>query len=241
MTDAENQTSFEGVPFANTMLLSSKHFALDPGSQKERDGVDGGKKFMIDLVSRVTPPSKFGRCALSVDIVSPSISTTVYRLINVHLDSLRDTFPYRTEQMDIIAKLLQEPGYGGGLIAGDFDAISLEDHNSLDKSGLVDAWLALHRKEGLDGATWGIEIGRRDGLGPGRLDKVAMLRIDVKEIEILRPGLIEVPKPGEDSDCIPYSDCCGIRLRFTVYVFSSTFRLALPGNVPRVGFERIEQ
>ena len=118
--------------------------------------------------------------------------------------------------MDIIAKLLQEPGHGGGLIAGDFDAISPEDHNSLDESGLVDVWLALHGKEGLDGATWGIGIELRDGLGPGRLDKVAMLRVDAKEIEILRPGMIKVPKPGEDSDRIPYSDCCGIRIRFTV-------------------------
>ena len=108
VTDAEDQTSFVGVPFANTMLLYSKHFSLDPGSQKERDGVERGKKFMIGLVSRVSPPSKFGRCALSVDIVPPSISNTVYHLINVHLDSLRDMFPHRTEQMDIIAKFLQD-------------------------------------------------------------------------------------------------------------------------------------
>ena len=43
-----------------------------------------------------------------------------------------------------------------------------------------------------------------------------MLRVDAKESEILRPGLIEVPKPGKDSDCIPYSDYYGIRIRFTV-------------------------
>ena len=216
VTDAEDQTSFNGVPFANMTLLSNKRFAFDLESQKEGDGVKGGTKFMLGPVSRVKLPSKYGRCALSVDIVSPSTPTAACRLINVHLDSLGDTLPYRTEQIEIIANLLREPGCGGGLIAGDFNAISPEDHDLPDKNGLVDAWLALHGKEGLDGFTWGEGVERWDGLGPGRLDKVVMLGIEAKEIEILRPGLIEVPKPGEDSDYIPYSDHYGLRLRFTV-------------------------
>ena len=107
-------------------------------------------------------------------------------------------------------------GCGGGLIAGDFNAINPEDHTLLDKNGLVDAWLALHGKEGLDGATWGVGVERKDGLRPGRLDKVAMLGIEAKSMEILRPGLIEVPKPAEDSDYIPYSDHYGLRLGFTI-------------------------
>ena len=107
MTDAEDQTSFGGVPFANMTLLSSRRFAWHLESQKE-EAVEREEKFLLGHAFRIGLPSKYGRCALSVDIVSPSISTTVYRLINVHLDSLRDTFPHRTEQMDIIAKLLQD-------------------------------------------------------------------------------------------------------------------------------------
>jgi tyrosyl-DNA phosphodiesterase 2 len=156
VTDAEDRTLFEGVPFANVTLLSKKRFAFDLASEKEDDRVGGGSKLTLGPVSRVKLPSKYGRCALSVDIIPPStssISTPAYRLFNVHLDSLGDALSYRTEHMDILACLLREPGCGGGLVAGDFNAISPEDHTLLDKNGLVDAWLALHGKEGLDGAT----------------------------------------------------------------------------------------
>ena len=219
VTDAEDQTSFEGVPFANMTLLSSKRFTFNLGSQKEEHAVERGEKFMLGRVSRVKLPSKYGRCALSVDIIPPSVPstpTTTFRLVNVHLDSLWDTLPYRTEQMEILANLLREPGCGGGLIAGDFNAISSEDHTLLDKNGLVDAWVALHGRKGLDGTTWGAGVKRHDGPRPGRLDKVAMLGLEAKDMEILRPGQIEVPKPGGDSDYIPCSDHYGLRLGFTV-------------------------
>ena len=85
VTDAEDQTSFEGVPFANMTLLSSKRFAFDLESQKEDDGVERGKKFMLGPVSRVKLPSKCRRCALSVDIITPSTPSTTCRLVNVHL------------------------------------------------------------------------------------------------------------------------------------------------------------
>lgn len=220
VTDAEDQTSFEGVPFANMTLLSSKRFAFNSESQRDGNGVERGEKFMLGPVSRVELPSKYGRCALSVDIIPPSTSSTpstTCRLINVHLDSLGDTLPYRTKQMEILADLLREPGCCGGLIAGDFNAISPEDHALLDKNGLVDAWVALYGKKELNGATWGVgAVKRHDGLEPGRLDKVAMLGVEAKDMEILRPGFIEVPKPGENSDLIPCSDHCGLRLGFTV-------------------------
>ncbi|KAG1769114.1 hypothetical protein EV702DRAFT_1142365, partial [Suillus placidus] len=206
VTDAEDQTSFEGVPFANMTLLSSKRFAFDLELQKE-DGVERGEKFMLGPVSRVKLPSKYGRCALSVDIIPPSTPTTTCRLVNVHLDSLGDTLPYCTEQMEILANLLREPGCGGGLIAGDFNAIS---PRIMLSSTRTDWWMRL------DGATWGVGVERHDGLGPGRLDKVAMSGVDAKDMEILRPGLSEVPKPGEDSDYIPCSDHYGLRLSFTV-------------------------
>jgi len=219
VTDAEDRTSFEGVPFANMTLLSRERFAFafDLESQKQEDEVEGGVKFMLGPVSRITLPSKYGRCALSVDIIPPFTTTsTTYRLVNVHLDSLGDTLHYRTEQLEILANLLRKPGCGGGLIAGDFNAISSEDHALLDKNRLVDAWVALHGGKGFDGATWGVDRERNPRLGPGRLDKVAMLGVQAKVIEILRLGLIEVPKPGEPSDYIPCSDHHGLRLTFTV-------------------------
>jgi len=70
-----------------------------------------------------------------MDIIPPT--STTCRLINIHLDSLGETLLCRTEQMEILANLLREPGCAGGLIAGDFNAISPEDHALLDKNGLV--------------------------------------------------------------------------------------------------------
>lgn len=219
VTDAQDKTSFEGVPFANVTLLSSRRFAFDLESQKEDGGVERGEKFVCGPVSRIKLPSKYRRCALSVDIMppsTPSTPTAAYRLVNVHLDSLGDTLRYRTEQLEMLANLLREPGCAGGLIAGDFSAISPDDHDLLDKNGLVDAWVALHGEEGLDGATWGVGVERDDGLTTGRLDKVALLGVEAKDMEILRPPLIEMPKPSENSDYIPCSDHCGLRVSFTV-------------------------
>lgn len=216
VTDAEDQTSFEGVPFATMTLLSSARFTSGLDSQKEGDGVEGGGKFMLGRVSRVTLPSKYGRDALYVDIIPSTAPGTVFRLINVHLDSLGDTLRYRAQQMEILANVLREPGCSGGIIAGDFNAISPEDDKLVDKNELVDAWVALHGRADPDGATWGVGAERRDGLGPGRLDKVAMMGLKAKEMEVLRPGPIEVPRPGEKSVEIPWSDHCGLRCTFTI-------------------------
>jgi len=203
VSDAEDQTSFEGVPFATMTLLSSARFASSLDSQKEGDGIEEGGKLMFGRVSRVALPSKYGRDALCVDIISSTAPGTIFRLINVHLDSLGDTLHYRAQQMEILAGVLREPGCGGGIIAGDFNAISPKNDGLLDKINLVDAWVALHGRADSDGATWGVGVERRDGLGPGRLDKVAMLGLRAEEIEVLRPGPIEVPRPGEKSVEIP--------------------------------------
>ncbi|TDL14405.1 hypothetical protein BD410DRAFT_823219 [Rickenella mellea] len=226
---AEDLTAWDGVPFATITLLSKARFASsDLDSQKE---LEGEGKFMLGPTTRVPLPSKYGRDGLSVDIIPPSPSTTPgtgthFRLINVHLDSLWHTFPNRAQQLKILASLLREPGCAGGVIAGDFNAISPADDGLVEENGLVDAWVALHGhgqgqghghgKDGEgDGATWGVgvERERHDGLGPGRLDKVAMTMNGVKaeEMEVLRPGNIEVPRPGEESVHVPWSDHCGLR------------------------------
>jgi len=216
VTDAEDQTSFEKVPFSTMTLLSSARFASGLDSQKEGDGIEGGGKLVPGCVSRVMLPSKYGRDALCVDIIPPTAPGTVFRLINVHLDSLGDTLHYRAQQMKILADVLREPGCGGGIIAGDFNAISPKDDELVEKNKLVDAWVALHGRADPDGATWGTDVERRAGLGPGRLDKVAMMGLTAEEMEVLCPGRIEVPMPGEKPVEIPWSDHCGLRCSFTI-------------------------
>ena len=69
VTDAEDQTSFEDVPFGTMTLLSSACFTSGLDSQKEGDGIEGGEIFMLGCVSRVTLPSKYRRDTLYVDII----------------------------------------------------------------------------------------------------------------------------------------------------------------------------
>ncbi|KAI6153254.1 Endonuclease/exonuclease/phosphatase [Pisolithus tinctorius] len=216
VTDAEDQTLSEKVPFATMTLLSRARFTSGLYLQKEDDGIEGGGKFMLGRISRVTLPSKYGRDALCVEIIPPSTPGTFFRLINVHLDSLGDTLHYRAQQMEVLANTLREPGCSGGIIAGDFNAISPEDDGLVNKNKLVDAWVALHGRGEPDGATWGVGMERRDGLGPGRLDKVAMMGLKAKEMEVPHPGPIEVPRPGKKPLEIPWSDHCGLRCTFTI-------------------------
>ena len=55
----------------------------------------GGEKFILGRASRVSLPSKYKRDALYVDIITSTAPATVFRLTNVHLDSLGDTLRYR--------------------------------------------------------------------------------------------------------------------------------------------------
>lgn len=207
-TDAEDHASFEGVPFATMALLSTQRFAggLDP----RREGVG------IARVARVALPSKYRRDALYVDIVPPTAPGTVFRLINVHLDSLGDTLHHRARQLEILADVLRESGCSGGVIAGDFNAVRPEDGGLLGKNGLVDAWATLHDTVDPGGATWSVGVERRDGLKPGRLDKVAMMGSKVEGMQVLRPGHVDVPRPDGKPFEIPWSDHCGPTCIFTI-------------------------
>ena len=118
--------------------------------------------------------------------------------------------------MEILANVLRKPGCSGGIIVGDFNAIGPEDDGLIDKNELVDARVALHGRADPDGATWGVGLERRDRLGPGRLDKVAMVSLKAKEMEVLRPDIIDVSRPGEEPFEIPWSDHCGLRCTFTI-------------------------
>jgi len=132
-----------------------------------------------------------------VDIAAPAASGAVFRLLNVHLDSLDSHFR-RALQMRALAGLLHEPGCRGGIISGDFNTIFPEDHRLIDEHELLDAWVALHRSTGSDGATWGVGVELEGGLKAGRLDKVVMSGLKPDEIEVLQPGLNESDRPWSD-------------------------------------------
>jgi tyrosyl-DNA phosphodiesterase 2 len=61
---------------------------------------------MLGCVSLVTLPSKYRRDGLYVDIIPPTVPVTVFRLVNVHLDSLGDELPYRAQQIKMLADVL---------------------------------------------------------------------------------------------------------------------------------------
>lgn len=181
-----------------------------------REGSEKGESSSPATSFRVALPSKYERDALCVDIIHPTTADTVLRLINVHLDSLGDTLQYRAQQIGILANVLREPGCGGGIIAGDFNAITPEDHALVDKDGLVDAWIALNGPADANEATWGVSVELRDGREPGRLDKVATVGVEARKMEALRPGYVEVPRPAEESFKILWSDHCGLRFTFSI-------------------------
>lgn len=218
VTDAEDLSSFETVPFTTMTLLSNARFGPHPVSQEgERDRTEACGELIPGRVSRIALPSKYGRDALSVDITTTSAPDTVFRLINVHLDSLEDTFHYRAQQVEILANVLREIGCEGGIIAGDFNAISPEDDALIDNNELVDAWVALHgTADTTTGkATWGVGAKLRNGRTPGRLDKVVMRGVKAERMEVIHPGCMVVPIPGGEASHIPWSDHCGLSCTFT--------------------------
>ena len=180
-------------------LLSSKRFG-SPLLEEE-----GGGKLVLDSVFRMELPSRYGRDALCVDIAAPAASGAVIRLLNVHLESLGFYFR-RSVQMRELVGLLHEPRSRGGIIAGNFNAISPKDHMLVDAHELLDAWVALHGSTG--GATWRVCAKLEGGPKAGRLDKVVMLDLKPDEIEVLQPGLIRADRPWRDH--------CGLRCTFTI-------------------------
>jgi tyrosyl-DNA phosphodiesterase 2 len=208
-TDAQDLKSFYDVPFATMTLLAKERFAHHSVSQMQEDTET--MDFMLGQVARLVLPSKYRRDGLCVDIVPPAAPDTAIRLINVHLDSLWDTLNYRVGQMKILSNVLREPGCNAGLIAGDLNAIRPEDHGLIERNGLVDAWTALHGTSHSHGATWSVGAKRRDGLEAKRMDKIAMRGLTAEKMEVLRPGLIELPKPGGESVEISWSDHCGLK------------------------------
>ncbi|KAG5919081.1 hypothetical protein E4U53_004028 [Claviceps sorghi] len=218
-------------PFATMTLLSKRRFGHlgHLGHLGHGDGAHAaGAK--LGPLWRLKYPSRFGRDALCCDVFVFTPQTGAYayarvRLINVHLDSLPIRPSKRPQQMSIVASLLRCTGRG--LVAGDFNPVLPEDSTLVADNHLVDAWLHLRHDD--PGFTWGID--GRAPFPPSRLDKVALLGLVPRTIDLAHPGKIYVcpdaagtldPSPAgeesrrgrQDDDVVPWSDHSGIKCSF---------------------------
>ena len=161
--------------FTTMTLVSKTRFASQHCSEKSR--------FALGPVWRVAYPSHFGRDVLFCDLFVPSrtdaSSTTRVRLANVHLDSLPIRPSHRPRQLSIVSSFLRSAGRG--LVAGDFNPVLDEDAALIETNGLTDAWAALRPED--PGYTWGADGKQR--FPPNRMDKVALLGLEAREISIL--------------------------------------------------------
>ncbi|KFX86093.1 hypothetical protein O988_09771, partial [Pseudogymnoascus sp. VKM F-3808] len=210
--------NWAGQNFATMTLLSKARFS------------EGAR---IGLVWRVKYKSKYGRDALCCDIFlpppNPGLASgeegeTRVRLVNVHLDSLGIVPSYRPGQLSTVASSLRIAGRG--LVAGDFNPVLPEDKTLVEENGLVDAWQELKQAE--DGFTWGID--GKQAYPPIRMDKVALLGLVVRDIEVMDPGTVVDPGrrddlrgigggPAQDTEqrggrLVPWSDHSGLRCTF---------------------------
>ncbi|KAI2726215.1 hypothetical protein CBS147332_3102 [Penicillium roqueforti] len=161
--------------FTTMTLVSKTRFGSRHGSETSR--------FALGPVWRVAFPSHFGRDALFCDLFVPSPTdascTTRVRFANVHLDSLAIKPSHRPRQLAIVSSFLRSAGCG--LVAGDFNPVLDEDAVLVETNGLTDAWTAL--RPGEPGYTWGADGKQR--FPPNRMDKVALLGLKARKIEIL--------------------------------------------------------
>jgi tyrosyl-DNA phosphodiesterase 2 len=123
----------------------------------------------------------------------------------IHLDS-RDRFSYRAQQLKQLAGVLREPDCCDGVIVGDFNALTNKDDKLIEENRVEDAWLVLYGDTDTDAPTWSVGRRREAEFEPRRLDKVAMVGLTAETMEIMHPGFIDMPKPGETSDQIEWSD-----------------------------------
>lgn len=161
--------------FTTMTLVSKTWFGSRDSSETSR--------FALGPVWRVAFPSHFRRDVLFCDLFVPSptdaASTTRVRLANVHLDSLPIKPSHRPRQLSIVSSFLRSAGRG--LVAGDFNPVLDEDAALIETNGLTDAWTALRPEE--PGFTWGADGKQR--FPPNRMDKVALLGLKARGIEIL--------------------------------------------------------
>lgn len=205
------------MQFATLTLLSRRRFNRTPDPSTSTYS----SLFSAGPIWRVKYPSRFSRDALCCDVLHQNARI---RLVNVHLDSLPIEPNQRPRQVEIAAKLIQQASVDYGLVAGDFNPVSAEDATVIPENGLVDAWEATHPGE--DGFTWGLP-GSGTPFPPGRFDKVAVVGLRPKNVDVIPVGLVSMvaelgeigPPQGEGKcgpatrdDCgqIPWSDHSGV-------------------------------
>ncbi|KAK0203071.1 hypothetical protein DFS33DRAFT_1385433 [Desarmillaria ectypa] len=154
----------------------------------------GHVSFTPITVYRIPYRSHMNRDA-DIHLHSPSHPSKLFRVINVHLDSLVINPPFRPTQLIISGDYLRAAG--SGIIMGDFNAITPADQNLIDELGLLDAWkvavdksvaygltAAGHQDDSAGGRnilegkgggeTWGVQI--EEPFPLARLDRAAFLR-----------------------------------------------------------------
>lgn len=102
------------------------------------------------------------------DNKSDELDPVVFRVANVHLESLPQGAQARPEQLDIVARALREQGIFGGIVCGDMNAILERDRNTPLDVGLVDAYIGDDNDTSCH--TWGYQP--PCPYAPGRLDKI---------------------------------------------------------------------
>lgn len=134
------------------------------------------------------------------------------RFCNTHLESLTSTPPRRPAQLRLVAEYLHTSGSAdlptphAGVVAGDMNAFAAEDRALPADNDLLDAFLALGRKEDSDEAyTWGSQVPDhvREEFGCSRMDKVLFCgRMGVLGLKRFGEGVrawVEYPE-GSDND-----------------------------------------
>ena len=154
---------------------------------------------------RVPYPSHMSRDALCCDLViQTGQHIKLFRVINVHLDSLNRQRSLRPTQLSICASHLLIAG--SGCVMGDFNAIAPEDARLSQNLGMVDAWEAsqgfLSPRD--PGYTWGVQI--KEPFPPGRLDRAALVGdVEPLAVKVLPCGQVATP-----SGPVIWSDHCGL-------------------------------
>lgn len=163
--------------------------------------------------------TRMGRDALIIDLDLPHLPsfrhsypsqpiTSRIRICNTHLESLRGQSDIaRPQQLKFISELLSSAG--GGIVAGDMNAIAPTDDQVPQRVGLVDCWEVLHPQS--EGHTWGYQPPSRR-FPTGRLDKV-LFSGDLAPVSMERIGMGE--HFDHRWDTVWLSDHYGLLAQFT--------------------------
>ncbi|KAH8918813.1 hypothetical protein BT69DRAFT_546479 [Atractiella rhizophila] len=111
------------------------------------------------------------------------------RATNVHLESLPHAEEERRFQLARCKQLLEEATWG--LVMGDFNAVCPGDNELIGSLGLEDGWAQVYpdKRDDPSGFTWGVQ--REERFAPGRLDRLAILRLKAKDVTVLHCGKLE--------------------------------------------------